>query len=881
MIATPRRPAVRSSLQLWSAALDLSRISRSFAVRVHDRNAADYLSHEAVANLTLRAGRLWIDGREVADPVFGRDFVRFAHKTAHEYVSGALSFTPDGHAFTGTLFLGPTEHGAVRHDVAGVTPPTHYSTEIAASGAVPGPHQQFPAWSPEEPADPDQWSPGLDLVIGYEFAGTGSLPTPIYQLCDPQDPDRYLDLDGCAPSVDEQNQNFMLTLSVGDPGMTSVAVDEMGPLFPAAFTVEFAWDGGSFRGTFQHFDTASDQAETAQHAWRGTARTSAPDPGTSDVTSLAATALANTAGDPQPQDLSIAELFTLQPDPKTLQDTQFAMLLENTKWALANNSGTQDWVATYFGQVPPNLSAARIAEITTDKSFYTDRFAISYLGKSLNEISGPAAPETKLTAGQELDLEFYLRAGLAAHPGYTRQSQGVFLRSFTQTTPRLDKYLQTQATEDWATQLYHQLLTPVQMNMTINKIIAGQGLAEANRHSTVLQALQPSSDLARQYHERITTATMSRTVSHLNLDDSDAVRSWLSDTIAAFITAFLHDNLDIPGTDVAAQAAMVEAAREMEKAVAAADGVAKLAAALADLTVAAGGKDVWEKLANAKTLWGKAGYGFANMIYFLSIAGSTFMAASAFARWDTLKDTQKASAVVTAIEVAAKIVKNVPEIVSAGKVGYTEIGKFFQESGSSDVGETFVNMMVKFGGDDVFSYGAQGLGEIADTASREMAVENTSWVKAFNNTVGKACEVIGVAAAVAYAVLSTIDFVNEVNGDAPVSTKALDGIIMAANIGVAVCAVAALALGGVVIPVIGAVFAVIGIVATLIEMFDPPSPPPSPAEVFMTDHLLPAFSGPNRWVLAASDGWTPDEPVPTDNPYSPPTTSLAPAPAGA
>ena len=599
-----RSAAPQASL-IWAPTLDLAALSRTYTVQVHAAATASYVPHEAVTHVSLHHGGLWLDDRRIADPEFRRGFVRFAHKTSSRYAAGVLSFTPDALALTGTLFLGADEAGAVRYDIVAITPPTIYATQIAVPGAVAPAGHSFPEWSPEQPTDPGEWTAGLEFVLGYDMPSQGGLPTPIYRIQDPTGARTPLNLVGCAPSV-RSDGSLVVTLNDPDPDLAGLGVAQLGADFPAAFVIEFSWDGTSFNGVLQRVDPETSLPETEQHAWRGTAPPAGPASPAAPVM-LAKVDLATPAEPSVAQDLSIAELFTLQPDAATLQQVQFAMLLDNMKWALAKDPAKQDWVSTFLGQVPPqDIGDVRVKLIQKNPTFYTDRFAVGYLGRSLNELSGPAAPNTKLSPQQAVDLDFYLRAGLAADPAYTTQTQGIFLNAFVKAAPRLALYIQDTST-DWAQALFEQLVTPVQMNIAVNKIIAGEGTAESNRHSTILQALQPSGDLAKQFHRQLVAATLPRTLSHLNLDDKTAVESWLGDAIQGFITAFLDNGLSVPGTDPAAQAAMQLQAEQLRQAAQAAGGVAQLAAGLADLAIAASGVGSWEKLGNIEGAWAKAG----------------------------------------------------------------------------------------------------------------------------------------------------------------------------------------------------------------------------------------------------------------------------------
>ncbi|HSO69217.1 MAG TPA: hypothetical protein VLQ67_06215 [Arachnia sp.] len=863
----------------WPATLDLSRASRRFDLRVFDHAVGEHLDHDEFAHVVVHDGALFFNGDRVTQAQFGRNFVRFSSKTADRYVSGVLSFTPDALAVTGRVFLGATEGDATAHDVAGVTPPTVYTTRTAISGAVPSGTEQFPTWSPPAPADSDAagWTEGLHLVVGYAFTEGGQLPVPVIQLVDPKRPADPVDLgDSCALTVDPKTENLILTLVMDDP---SLGVDEFGPTFPGGFIVEFDSFGDSFRGVVQRYDADTAQLEPTRLAWSGTAVRSPARPAAALVAASAPPAAAEVAAD-----LNVAELYSLQPDAKKLQDTQFNLLIENMKWALADNPGTKDWVSTYWAEEPPSgFSEERKTLIRSNASFYTDRFAVCYLGSSFDKMTGSGAPATKLNEPQKLNLAFYMQAGLATEKAYNAQSHGVYTQAFVQALPRLRDYIADQNTDDpahdWAKRLYDQITTPAMINQAVLKVMAGHGMEEANRHSAILLALQPSGDYARQYHTLIVNASLSRCVEHLKFD-SDSMKTWLGDSIQAFIDALMSGALRVEGTDPEAQARLIAQAEEMQKAAEEAGGVVALAEALTDLSVAAGGKNFWETLANAETTWGKVGYKFASSVYCLAFVAGISQAVISFMSWDKLTGEQKASVVISTVQIAAKLVGKMPTIIGtvgdAGTWGMNKVQEFYRWCADSEVGmdTDALERSSLTADEDPLEYGTKSISNLINPETEVLEIEGSTWAKTFDQTVGRACEVIGAVAAVAFAFLSEWQFLEDLSSGAPLRTEILDGIIMAANFGVAIFAVVGLFSAASFIPVVGAIFAIIGIVAALIAMFWPPDPKPNPIEVFMKDHLVPAASGAGRWILDAPAGWARDKTVPARNAYNP-----GPAPA--
>lgn len=873
------------------AALQLAKISRSFAVKVFEHQEANFLkANHILSNISLVNGELFIDGQQILKPQFGRDFVRFAQSTPSGFISGVLNFTKDGHAFSGRIYRGDCAENAVPHDIAGVTPPTVYSTKICRSGEVPPQKKDFPEWNPPEPEEESSWEEGLNFTLGYEFNEQEYLPKPIYRI-------NGTDIsDFVAPIINPKNGNLMLIGDLVISGVIQAAIEEIGANVPAYFKIEFAWDAMSFKGVVGKFDVGQGKILPEQYLWKGNVKSFQLNaPKALSYKSIQNQHALGELSSVEIKDLSIAELYTLQADNKELQENQFNMLVQNMKWALSKKDDKKDWLKNFFGEQPPDLSAARTELIKQDLDFYTEKFAVVYLGHSFNKMSGDAAPTTRLSVQESRNLDFYLRAGLASEKAYTKQTYGVFLQAFTESVPRLKEYIKDQNANkgpdgrfkpdhDWAQKLYDQITQPQMINIAYNKLIAGEGMQEINRHSTVLSVLQPSGELAQKYHKIITCRTLSASFDHLDLDDANSIKAWLVDSLEAFVNTVLNGKVE-GIVDPATYATMRYQAEKIQEAATKAKGFYALGNELADLIVTVSGKDIWEKLANAQTAWAKAGYRFAQSIYCLAYMGALGSCIIAFQNWSNLKPEQKAAVWTITFYVTIRIIAAMPEAITSASIGvrwtFQRINRWYWSIAGRFVNNDILTHLEAMNA-NAMRDGAMNIRRNAFYIRRGparvgiMNIEGSAWRRTFNKNIDVVCKYIGVAVSAAFAVISTYTFIKGIIDGKSMAENALDGVIMAANIGMLFCAVASLFVGAtIIIPVIGAIFAVIGIIASLIEMFLPKKNE-SPVESFMADQLKPAVIGGKRWILEAPNGWTADEPVPEYNAYNPePAVSLA------
>jgi hypothetical protein len=555
----------------------------------------------------------------------------------------------------------------------------------------------------------------------------------------------------------------------------------------------------------------------------------------------------------------------MQVDPKQLQQSQFHELTQNMKWALGNDP-TQKNLLNFFGELPPDLPTSRTDIISKDLDFYTNQMAISYLGGPINKMQGPGEPSTRLSTEQETDLSFYLQAGLPRHPGFTRQTNSIFLTAFTQTADGLSAYIEDQEANtvngkidpahDWGAQLYKELTNPVQLNLTYNGVAQGFGLANFNRHTSLLMVLDNSGTYAKNYHKAFLSRSLAASITHLDLSSKTATAKWL--TLA--INGILLHSKDIPGIDADTQKQLDQLRDEVAEAVEKLGGASALASSLADLVIAAelahGSNDFWGVLQAAQAGWAKAGYVFARSLFVMAIIGGVIASIVSFLDWDKLSKPAQGQAVTSAVESAAKVIATIKEIWS-GDWGFTQAGQV--EMGFSDIDLT-----------EVLLGGMENVGDAAEQLANTLKSGNLSdstWGEIFTSFDG-VMSVIGAAAAAVICVLSSITFVEDILNHVSVDNTVLDGIMAAANIGVAIAGVVVFFSASMAVPILGAICAVIGVIATLIELLLPKPKPETPAEQFMENNLLPAMTGPGAWILASPPSWERGQPVPLDNAYS-------------
>lgn len=813
------------SMPKSTPALNLATVSHQYQVQVWNDALGGYQDQETLSSVELQAGQLFVGGYPIVHPVFEPNGVNWSQKTPGAYCSGFLHFTSDGLAFAGLIYRGVTEQSAVPYNVSGAVPPTTYTSQVANTGTSQP--------SSEAPAD-SQWETGVTVTIGYKPSKKGHLPTQVIDLAG-QDVSSLVSM-----TIDPTNGNLQLQL-LFDPDIAQLGYG-ISPLWPASCQIEFAWNGLSFSGYMQEYDPTTGEVTTDYFAWQG--QTPAQ---VSSAAAVAATLLTTDAVAPQiqaTQTLSIAELISISPS--GVRNMSFDMLVQNMKWAM-----NPTWLTEFFAETQPVLDQTRIELINKNLDFYQNKFAAAYLGLGFANMTGPGAPSKPLTPAQLLALQYYMYNGLAQEKGYNMQSNGLFLQAFVLSSPRLQDFI-NDGGDKWAKKLYDAITTVPQMNLMINRIIADghAGNTLANRYATLLAALQPSGELAMKYHKTIALRSLSEISDTVNLDDKTQIMTWLPQVIQEFINQYLV----APTNPTKEQLERQAMAQELKEAAEQIGSVSDLAGAFADALVASVGATLVQRTENAEDAFSAKFPKLAKAGRFLMVGawmGGLYSAIIGFEHWDDLSNTEKAALILAVVDLFGDLILAVPKILEAGSVGLEEIlliRNYF--SGSRMI--VGMEVAVVAVDEDWFSRGAKAMQGFFDAAKKAITTEGTFWGKMFKN-LATAMKWLGAAISAAFAVISTIQFINDIKDGAPVQDEAFDGIIAASNIAETVCIVIDLAVTDTVFAAAGAIFAVIGVVFTLVEAFVPQPKPESPVDKFMSDTLDPFIAK----LPTPPTGWSP------------------------
>jgi len=800
--------------------LPLEELTLHYHIYTHGEDFA-FSRCTTIGKILLEGGRLTVGGVVVHEPDVGDGLVSWCQQTESAFTSGQLHLWHDGVIAEGVVYLGKKASDAVAHHVLATTiKPVEYTTQVTTKREPQG-------------TDPDKvptgdWKDGETLGIGFKQDPGDLTPTPVVTLA--------------GQDVSEMTSWAINPQTSATELILNLTPDVICPYIPDCYltgTIDFdvSQPLPTFSGKVTSTCTDTDAATEGAYLWRGKANAA----GTEEAADALAAAPQRVDEQAIPlaaDDLSIAELMSLVPD-SSVADVANDMLQENMKWALGESSTEKEWLNEFFGENQPALSPDRQELVKKSMSWYQEDFAKSYLGFSISNYSGPNAPGTNLNSDQKLKLKYFLQTGMAKSQDFNIQQNGIYIQAFIQSKPRLDSYINDRTT-DWASQLFATITSPPQLTLMVNRIYAAAGaqgtMTPVNNFSTLLTALQPSGDLARQYYGMVVNACLASKAIWTTVKDKDAVMEWLPEFLQKFLGKVASDGGATQDQKILAQQVQ-ELIREKG------GSITDAAGALVDFLIAAKGTTILEKAQNAEdsiaatypklTMLGKA-------LFMIAWSMGLVMIVQAFQNWKNLTPEKKAEIIVATVQMTFSALDAVPIMIQGVKAmglkGYNELQRLL----ASPKGSQNLDRVMEPVESDPVRTGASETASMFPDAGQGAQVEGTLWDTIFENA-GKVVGAIGVLASAAFAVFSTIDFVNDIRSGQPITKEVFDGIIAATQIISTVCLAIDLLVATSVFAIAAAILAVVGAVVAIIAMFV--VKPKNPLETFMKDTVIPFVDG--------------------------------------
>lgn len=586
--------------------------------------------------------------------------------------------------------------------------------------------------------------------------------------------------------------------------------------------------------------------------------------------------------------LTVEDLYSLPtPDMKNLQELSFSKLKSLMLYTI------DDEQRKWFGEKKPEVGDSgpltqgdiNLVNNTVIADFLKDKFAIGYLTQAFSSSDDDKIKEQFEQIPNYSDKLNYFWKGsgdncFSKERGYNLATAALLDSAFVSCVPGLSPYLSDQP-ELWAQKLYDYCSEPFTLNgLALQNTLDGR--ARLTHLCTLLHSLDQQARIETSEGKKVhyATALYSKVMDvRLNF----IIARFTSDNHeegVAFLTEYFKVCFEkLLAGDIWKGEVLKTATTELNDLMAELkvdnvnDLVLKLAESISNaMEIFVRFKDLPlpERINNwAKTsrIAQKIG-GFMTM----GVYGfGAYMTLNMFMGWNQLKPEQKTLAVIEVVNLTANIVNDFTSWKAASKLASAEatadelmvaVVEISERFNATRITVTAERTLIKFGG-EILEVESPELAQAGIAASK--ALMKAQSLEQASNTWASIAKVAGpvaqgmtILALGAVCVCTGFQIVNDFATGQPVAIKVLDIIEMVSN------SVAFLAEGGIgiamlvtdsvccILPVIGVVAAVVGLVVVLISMFVHRNPPPSPAENFVAEHSVPFFdsipSPPADWL---------------------------------
>ncbi|WP_066498719.1 hypothetical protein [Abyssisolibacter fermentans] len=568
--------------------------------------------------------------------------------------------------------------------------------------------------------------------------------------------------------------------------------------------------------------------------------------------------------------LSVEDLFTLPaPDMNNLHELSFSKLKALMLYAI--DDGWRKWFGEKKPVVGPNETLRErdieLLENEDVQTFLNDKFAVGYLTQAFSKSTDKKIQDKfKKMANVNKKLGYFWKGNtdkcFSKYKGYNIASASLMDSAYTECVSGLQKYINDNP-EGWAKKLYDYCTTEVTLiGLAMQSTLDGRN--RLTHLTTMLHALDPIARInttdkkkisyATSLYERVMDVRLNKIISNFTATGEEDFVEFLTEFFKQYFNSLLAE--DKWGDEVR-KAGKEDLAQLMEEykvndvnALVSAMGniIADAVSILRDL------KDIPlpKRLNKLAEKYPKVCKSFGRALAIGVYGYSIFASVQAFMNWNELKPQEKVQAVIDTLDVCVSIFNDMVKFKAAKTLTSAEksIEELMKASGeikdavslerATEIANK-IGVKLDEGFADVSSpalaRGGKAAGEalaeaeeLAGTASRWTKFAKVTELFARGMTVvalGAACVVTGFQIAEDFSsgqptAILVLDILQIVADSIAFLVEAGAGLL--ALLSVEVCSV---------IPVIGIVAAVAGIVIAIVALFVHRNPPPSPEEEFI------------------------------------------------
>ncbi len=591
---------------------------------------------------------------------------------------------------------------------------------------------------------------------------------------------------------------------------------------------------------------------------------------------------------------SVLDLYNL-PQPENMGDVHSECFDKMLKMAAHAAYSSGDEVSRYIGIARPTVDDATgditraQAKIAEDyKSFFVDGLALAYMSYSYSKSTDQkiSAPITAVP-GYENKIKYYMQGKdqgcMCTDQGYQTATNNLYKLVYAANVPGLSEYVNEQSQKDWALQLYKYCTEPAILNGLIMTNLVDPDNSRINHLCTVLDVLD---DSERVYLEAQTTegddtkkkfsfsAALRKQVTDLafkyifkniklpDKEDREAVEAFNA-TIVSFLETYFKNLNNHAFTNWTADIYQ-EAQKDLEEAAKAAgyestqayindiaDIVADTTAAILSLKDPDMPSRIVAFFSNHPTISRCITMGF----YVTGI--STLILG--FTSWSSLTDTERAELIGSTAAIGLTAINDVAVWRACGVFKQT-YGDLTAADSAITASITEADFTKAFAGSKDIETALTKLGvDMGQVTSEEADImaSASKWmnISRITGVAAKVSSVLMMAAALGFQIYETVQ---DFKSGQPAAVEAMDiiqdiscGVCFLAEAGAGVAALCGVSVCSAV-PVVGVVFAVVGIVAAIVTLFLHRKEPLSPIEQFIQERCVPfvknALDPPQEWI---------------------------------
>lgn len=407
----------------------------------------------------------------------------------------------------------------------------------------------------------------------------------------------------------------------------------------------------------------------------------------------------------------------------------------------------------------------------------------------------------------------------------------------------------------WAKKLFTALTTGQTFILMVNRVAGANGdptaLGPLNNFSTLLTALQPSGALALDYYSSVMSGVVQNLTPSVVHQDNDSIMEWLPDTLQQLLQALADGELP-QELDISKQEAQEMLQEYLENA-------ADIDAAIADLLISIQGSGVLSQAEKAEaefastiaSKWPK----LAKMAQFMFVIGwiggiTSVVISIVRGSWSKMTAVEKGQFVTNTIQLGISAFDAVPALWLGVKSLLGPQGLKLWESFTG----WFYDAFRRITGTRAVAAGAGEAGNLPEMEAKSAQAlinetkaggvigKGTIFEKIFEEGFfSGALKIVGAVASAAMTGLSAAQLIEDIKNHGTVTTIVFDSLMLACNLVATMSAVASLFITSSVLPIVGAVMAILGLLLGFLSGLFKKAP--NPLTQWMESYGIPFVAG--------------------------------------